>query len=94
MVANVRERLAVSKQAVEKFDMERFSLRKPNELEVRKQYQINISNRFATWENFSDSLGMYKLKQHKPWLDEECLCFLNKGSRLKCSGYRIQTKAM
>jgi len=48
MVANVRERLAVSKQAVQKFDTERFSLRKPNELEVRKQYQINISNRFAT----------------------------------------------
>jgi len=45
MVANVRERLAVSKQAVQKFDIERFSLRK---LEVRKQYQINISNRFAT----------------------------------------------
>ena len=45
MVANVRERLAVSKQALQKFDIERFSLRK---LEVRKQYQINISNRFAT----------------------------------------------
>jgi len=47
MVANVRERLAVSKQATQKFDMERFSLRKPNELEIRKQYQINISNRFC-----------------------------------------------
>jgi len=48
MVANARERLTVSKQAVQKFHMERFSLRKPNELEVRKQYQINISNRFST----------------------------------------------
>jgi hypothetical protein len=48
IVVNVRERLAVSKQAVQKFDMERFSLRKSNELEVRKQYQINISNWFAT----------------------------------------------
>jgi hypothetical protein len=47
--------LAVSKQAVQKFDGERFNLRKPNELEVRKQYQIEISNKFAAFENLSDS---------------------------------------
>jgi len=47
--------LAVSKQAVRKFDGERFNLRKPNELEVRKQYQIEISNKFAAFENLSDS---------------------------------------
>jgi len=35
--------------------MERFDLRKLNKLEVRKQYQIKISNRFAALENFSDS---------------------------------------
>jgi hypothetical protein len=35
MVANVRERLAVSKLAAQKFDGERFNLRKLNELEVR-----------------------------------------------------------
>jgi hypothetical protein len=40
MVAKVRERLAVSKQAAEKLDEERFNLRKLNELEVRKQYHI------------------------------------------------------
>jgi hypothetical protein len=33
----------------------RFNLRKLNGLEVRKQYQIEISNRFAALENFSDS---------------------------------------
>jgi len=38
-------------------------------------------------------LGLYELKQHKPWFDEECLGFCIKQSRLKCSGYRIQTKA-
>jgi len=36
----VKGRLAVSKQAEEKFDVERFNLRKLSELEVRKQYQI------------------------------------------------------
>jgi len=39
--------LAVSKKAAQKSDMEKFNLRKQNELEVRKQYQIEISNRFA-----------------------------------------------
>ena len=47
--------MAVSKQAAQKFDEERFNLRKLNELEVRKQCQINISNRFAALENLSDS---------------------------------------
>jgi len=55
-----------------------------------------------TWENIKEniqssakeSLCLHELKQNKPWLDEECLGFLIKGSRLKCSGYRIQAKAM
>jgi len=36
VVAKVRERLSVSKQEAQKFDGERFHLRKLNELEVRK----------------------------------------------------------
>ena len=43
----MRERLAISKQAAKKFDGERFNLRKLNELEVKKKYQIEITNRFA-----------------------------------------------
>jgi len=34
-------------------DRERFILRKLNELEVRKQYQCEITNRFAALENLS-----------------------------------------
>jgi hypothetical protein len=41
-----------------------------------------------------ESLGLHELKQHKPWFDEEDLGFQTKGSRLNCSGYRIQAKAM
>jgi hypothetical protein len=48
--AKVRESLAVSKQAAQKFDVARCNLRKLNELEVRKEYQIEISNRFAALE--------------------------------------------
>ena len=54
VVAKVRERLAVSKQAAQRFDGERFNLRKLNELEVTKQYQIEITNRFAALENLND----------------------------------------
>jgi hypothetical protein len=51
VVAKVRERLAVRKHAVQKFDVERFNLTKLNDLEVREQYQIEITNRFAALEN-------------------------------------------
>ena len=52
------ERLAVSKQAAQKFVVGRFNLRKLNELEVRKQYQIEISNRFLAMENLSNREDM------------------------------------
>jgi len=38
VVAEVRERLAVSKKAARKFDGKRFNFRKLNVLEFRKQY--------------------------------------------------------
>jgi DNA repair ATPase RecN len=53
VVAKVRERLAVRKQAAQKFDELRFNLRKLNDLGVRKQNQIEITNRFAALENIS-----------------------------------------
>jgi len=49
VVAKVRERLAVSKQAAQKFDGERFNFRKQNELKVRKPYQIEISRALQLW---------------------------------------------
>ena len=54
VVAKVRERLTVSKQAAQRFDGERFNLRKLNELEVRKQFQIEVTNGFAALENLGD----------------------------------------
>jgi hypothetical protein len=47
VVAKVRKRLAVIGQAARKFDGERFNLRNLNDLEVRKQYKTEITNRFA-----------------------------------------------
>ena len=42
VIAKVRERLAVGKQAAQRLDKQRFNLSKLNDLEVRKQYQIDI----------------------------------------------------
>ena len=54
VVTKVRERLAVSKQAAQKLDGESFNLRKLKDLEVKKKYQIEITNRFAALGNISD----------------------------------------
>jgi hypothetical protein len=47
----VKERLAVNKQRSQRFDMERFTLKKLNELEAKGKYRIEASNRFAALED-------------------------------------------
>ena len=81
VIANVRERWAVGKEAAQRFDRQRFNLRKLNELEVRKQYQIETVNRFTalqnlncdedvnrSWENIKENIktsGKESLGMHK-----------------------------
>jgi hypothetical protein len=60
VVAKVRERLAVRKQAAQKFDGVRFNLRKLNDL---KQYHIEITNRFAALENGSDDEDINRARE-------------------------------
>jgi len=52
--AIVRDKLAARNQVAENLDGERFNLRKVKELEVRKQYQNEITNRFAALEKQGD----------------------------------------
>jgi hypothetical protein len=54
-IAKVRERLAVSKQETEKFDVERFDLKNLSELDVMKHYHIQFSISFEALGNLSDS---------------------------------------
>jgi len=54
VIAKVRERLAVGKQAAQRFDRQRYNLRKLNEPEVREQHKIEITNMFAALENLND----------------------------------------
>jgi hypothetical protein len=59
MVAKVRVTLAVRKQEAQKFDWERFNLRKLNELEGREEYRIKISNTFAVPEILNDNENIH-----------------------------------
>jgi NADH:ubiquinone oxidoreductase subunit D len=61
VVAEVRERLAVSKQTTHKFHVERFNLKKLNEVEGKEQYWVEISNRFAALENLDDDVGINRV---------------------------------
>jgi hypothetical protein len=57
--------------------MDRFNLKKLNDEGVKECYQINISNRF------SQSVGYYEQKHHKPWFDEKCLKLLDQMKQAK-----------
>ena len=54
VIAKVRERLAVGKQAAQRVDRQGFNLSKLSDLEVRKQYQIDITSRFTALENLNE----------------------------------------
>jgi hypothetical protein len=61
------------------------------EVDINRAWE-NIKENIKT--SAKESTGLHELKQHKPWFDEECLGFLDRKKQLKCSGYRIQAKAM
>ncbi|PNF33543.1 hypothetical protein B7P43_G17402 [Cryptotermes secundus] len=60
VVAKVRERLAVSKQTAHRVHMERFNLKKLNEVEGKEQFRFEISNRFAALENLDTEVDIRK----------------------------------
>jgi hypothetical protein len=57
-VAKLRERISVSKRARQNFSLERFDLKKLEDTEVKENYQIEISNRFAALESLDGSSDM------------------------------------
>jgi hypothetical protein len=63
VVARVGERLAGSKQETQKFDVEIFNFRKLTEMEIRKEHQIEISNRFAATENVHNSKNVNTVRK-------------------------------
>jgi hypothetical protein len=53
VVAKIRERTAVNKQGSHKCHMERFNLKKLNEVGVKEKYHVEVSNRFAALEDLN-----------------------------------------
>jgi hypothetical protein len=51
MVPKIRERIAVNKQGSHKCHVERFNLKKVNEVEGKEKYRVEVSNRFAALED-------------------------------------------
>jgi hypothetical protein len=51
VVIEVRERLAVSKHIIRTFHVDRFNLKKLNEVEGKKKYRVETSNRSAALES-------------------------------------------
>jgi hypothetical protein len=47
---NIREKLAVNKQRSQIFRMERFDLKKSNEVEGKEKYRFDVSDRFTALE--------------------------------------------
>jgi hypothetical protein len=50
-VANLRERISISKRKRENFDLERFDLRKTDDVEDKEKSQMELSNIFEVLEN-------------------------------------------
>jgi hypothetical protein len=58
VAGKLRERLSVSKRVTQKFDIQRFDLKKLNDAEVKEHYQVKISNRFAALENLDENVDI------------------------------------
>jgi hypothetical protein len=69
--AEVTKSLTVSKQAAQNL----------NDNKDKNEAWENIKENINT--SAKDSLGLYDLKQHKAWFDEECLSFLDHREQAK-----------
>jgi hypothetical protein len=56
VVAKTSERLAVNKQRSHIFYMGRFNLKKLNEVEGKEKYRVEISDRFAVFEDLDTEM--------------------------------------
>jgi hypothetical protein len=58
VVAKVRERLEVNKQRSQRFNMERFNLKKLNEVGGKGKFRDEVSNRFAALEDLDAEMDI------------------------------------
>jgi hypothetical protein len=72
-VAKLRDRISVSKRARQNFDLERFDLKKLDDIEVKEKYQVEISNIFAALVSLDESVTLIKLGR--------VLCFIKNSAK-------------
>lgn len=63
VVEEFRARLEVSKQTAQKFDMEKFNLKKLNKTDGKEEYQVEISNRTASLEILDDHVDINRTRK-------------------------------
>jgi hypothetical protein len=57
-VAKLRERISISKRARQTFDVERFDLKKLDDVEDKEKYRLEFSNRFAALESLDEGFDI------------------------------------
>jgi hypothetical protein len=63
VVIKIRGRSSVSKGTSHIFHMEGFKLKKLNQLKGNEQYCVDVSNRFAVWENVGSESTLIELRK-------------------------------
>jgi hypothetical protein len=61
VVAKVREILTMNKQRSHRFHIEKFNLKKLNEVEGNEKYRVEVSNRFAALEDLHTGVELVVL---------------------------------
>jgi hypothetical protein len=56
IVSEITEGLSLSKRAAQKFDMQRFVLKKPKDVQFKEKCETKIWNRYATLENLDNNV--------------------------------------
>jgi hypothetical protein len=62
VIANVRERLSVSKQAAQKFDIERLNLKKLNEMKDEEESSSSVAAAAESFRSLSDDRSIASSK--------------------------------
>jgi hypothetical protein len=76
-VAEARERLAVNKQILHRFHMERFSPKELNEIECEEQYCVEVPKRYSALEDLEAEVHINSswetIREHKNFRQMETL---------------------
>jgi hypothetical protein len=101
VIAKVRERLSTRKQETQKTGVERFTLKKLSQLQVRKQYQTEISNQEGWYLNgthkrlvYADDINILGGSIHTTKKNNEALVIASKETDLEVNAKKTKNMTM